>query len=150
MGAQAGLNLPSLQTPKTCFLVTRLIYELTFFQVRDDDQFGTVLGTFCGNTLPEPVTSSSNRMWVKYRTDYSVSGTGFHAAYSACKLRHCWSIGHVYIYGQCSEYKGIHAPFSFCIPFFFSILPVLDTFWNAKTPDFLALLSRRLISELIV
>ena len=94
---------------RTCYPDV-ISYKLFLFQVRDDDQFGTVLGTFCGNTIPATITSSSNRMWVKYRTDYSVSGTGFHAAYNASKfsvkffvlvlyihspqLRSCW-YGHL-------------------------------------------------------
>ncbi|XP_022107899.1 cubilin-like isoform X2 [Acanthaster planci] len=40
-----------------------------------------ILGTYCGTDLPPPIQSTSNGLRVKFRTDYSVSGSGFHAAY---------------------------------------------------------------------
>ncbi|XP_053408750.1 cubilin-like isoform X2 [Mercenaria mercenaria] len=52
-----------------------------YVEVRDGSSNGALLGKFCGTSNPDPVTSSSNVMWVKYRTDYSVSGRGFHAFY---------------------------------------------------------------------
>ncbi|XP_033110748.1 cubilin-like [Anneissia japonica] len=42
------------------------------------------LGTFCGSNHPLlPLSSSGNQMRVKFRTDFSVSGGGFQASYSA-------------------------------------------------------------------
>ncbi|XP_071787824.1 cubilin-like isoform X2 [Asterias amurensis] len=39
------------------------------------------LGTFCGTDFPAPVQSTGNSLRVKFRTDYSMAGRGFHAAY---------------------------------------------------------------------
>ncbi|XP_072020163.1 LOW QUALITY PROTEIN: cubilin-like [Amphiura filiformis] len=47
-----------------------------------------LLGTYCGITLPAPLTSSGSNMRIKMRTDYSVTGRGFHAAYvTSCNTR---------------------------------------------------------------
>ena len=59
----------------------------SILQVRDGSQVGNLLGRFCGSTIPDPVMSTDNVMWVRYRTDYSVSGTGFHAMYISGKYR---------------------------------------------------------------
>ena len=78
-------------------------------KVREGDGHGAVLGQYCGTTIPEPVTSGANRLWVKFRSDYSSAGRGFHASYFAsegrmprlapdvqCTKRHCqlWSVAH--------------------------------------------------------
>ncbi|WAR06690.1 CUBN-like protein, partial [Mya arenaria] len=56
-----------------------------YVEVREQNSNGRLVGLFCGSTIPDPVTSSSNALWVKYRTDYSVSGRGFHIFYvSVC------------------------------------------------------------------
>ncbi|XP_066292880.1 MAM and LDL-receptor class A domain-containing protein 1-like, partial [Branchiostoma lanceolatum] len=39
------------------------------------------LGRFCGTTIPGPFTSSSNALYVKFRSDDSISDTGFSASY---------------------------------------------------------------------
>lgn len=45
-----------------------------------DDQ---VLGKFCGGKIPQTVTSSSNLMWVEFRSDHTQSREGFVAEYYA-------------------------------------------------------------------
>jgi len=55
-------------------------------QVRDGNSNGNLLGKFCGTSTPDPVATTSNTMWIKYRTDFSVGGRGFHAFYNSCKL----------------------------------------------------------------
>lgn len=54
--------------------------------MRDGDSNGNLLGKFCGSDLPEPVVSVSNRLWIKYRTDFSVAGRGFHIFYGISKF----------------------------------------------------------------
>lgn len=41
-----------------------------------------LLGKFCGRTLPPKLRSSSNQMFIVFRTDASVSGLGWRATYS--------------------------------------------------------------------
>ena len=42
-----------------------------------------MLGKFCGGRIPETVTSSSNLMWVEFRSDHTQSRGGFAAVYYA-------------------------------------------------------------------
>ncbi|XP_048237900.1 cubilin-like isoform X1 [Haliotis rufescens] len=56
--------------------------------VRDGDSGGNQLARLCGNTIPSPVVSTNNTIWIKYRTDFSVAGRGFQAVYaSTCNNR---------------------------------------------------------------
>ncbi|XP_045916959.1 cubilin [Micropterus dolomieu] len=44
-----------------------------------------LIGRYCGNSLPAPIHSSSNFLWVRFRSDSSVSQAGFRAVYTvAC------------------------------------------------------------------
>lgn len=43
---------------------------------------GTVLGRFCGETVPPRVVSSHNYMYMQFQSDSSISGRGFKANYS--------------------------------------------------------------------
>jgi CUB domain len=38
-----------------------------------------MIGRFCGTTVPDPVTTSSNFLWVKFFTDATTERTGFEA-----------------------------------------------------------------------
>ncbi|XP_071156308.1 cubilin-like isoform X2 [Mytilus edulis] len=59
-----------------------------YVKVREDGPQGQQLAHYCGSQPPEPVTSNTNKIWIKYRTDNSVSGRGFHATYfSNCNVR---------------------------------------------------------------
>ncbi|GMR59052.1 hypothetical protein PMAYCL1PPCAC_29247, partial [Pristionchus mayeri] len=42
---------------------------------------GTLIGTFCGMLTPPPINSITNQMAVVFKTDRSVSGTGFFATF---------------------------------------------------------------------
>lgn len=54
-----------------------------YVEVKDkNDQ---VLGKFCGGKLPQPVTSSSNLMWVAFRSDHTQTRVGFSAVYHSDK-----------------------------------------------------------------
>ncbi|KAG7527098.1 cubilin [Solea senegalensis] len=44
-----------------------------------------LIGRYCGNTLPAPILSSSNSLWIRFKSDSSVSRAGFRAVYTvAC------------------------------------------------------------------
>lgn len=87
---------------KNCVAETNMIYMLPIitkqpyilfncFQVFDGPQeTDPLLGTYCGTELPAPVYSTGNQVRIKMRTDYSVSGAGFHLAYVTSKLIFIW------------------------------------------------------------
>ncbi|XP_074652971.1 cubilin-like [Tubulanus polymorphus] len=52
-------------------------------EVRDTNAHGILLKRACGSSPPQPITSKTNRMWVKFFTDGSNNGRGFHAVYHA-------------------------------------------------------------------
>ncbi|KAL3836256.1 hypothetical protein ACJMK2_021695 [Sinanodonta woodiana] len=59
-----------------------------YVEVRETNALGRLLGKFCGTSVPDPISSTTNQLWVKYRTDLSVAGRGFHAFYmSNCNNR---------------------------------------------------------------
>ena len=55
-----------------------------FVEVKDKDD--KVLGKFCGGKIPQTVTSTSNLMWVEFRSDHTQSRGGFSAVYYAGNL----------------------------------------------------------------
>ena len=59
-----------------------LCYSL--FQVRDGSTSSSpLLGTFCGVEIPPRLQSSQKSMYIKFKTDSSISNHGFEAAYSS-------------------------------------------------------------------
>ncbi|XP_064190205.1 cubilin [Anguilla rostrata] len=53
-----------------------------YVEVRDGmAETSALIGKYCGSTLPAPVTSSSNALWVRFKSDGSVSRAGFRAKY---------------------------------------------------------------------
>ncbi|XP_064643493.1 cubilin-like [Lineus longissimus] len=58
-----------------------------YLEIRDRDRNGQVLAKLCSSVIPQPVNSKTNRIWVKFKTDYSSHGRGFHAVYhSNCEV----------------------------------------------------------------
>ena len=47
----------------------------------DGDSSGKVHGTFCGSTLPQPITSDGNKLRITFSTDNTVQKTGFSAVF---------------------------------------------------------------------
>jgi len=45
------------------------------------DGSGKVHGTFCGATLPQPITSDGNKLRITFSTDNTVQKTGFSAVF---------------------------------------------------------------------
>uniref|UniRef100_A0A674N4D4 CUB domain-containing protein n=1 Tax=Takifugu rubripes TaxID=31033 RepID=A0A674N4D4_TAKRU len=53
------------------------------FQVRDGStETDPLIGKYCGSVLPAPVRSSSNFLWIRFKSDSSVSRAGFRAVHS--------------------------------------------------------------------
>jgi len=55
-----------------------------YVQVYDgpDDMSGPGLGPFCGGKLPQPITTTRNKMFMTFKSDSSVQRKGFLAAHS--------------------------------------------------------------------
>lgn len=47
-----------------------------------DDVNGTVVGTYCGSTVPASITSQGSAMTVQFTSDASVQKSGFRALYT--------------------------------------------------------------------
>lgn len=56
----------------------------SIFQVRDGSiSSSPLLGTYCGNGIPPPLQSTQRSMYIRFKTDSSVSNHGFEAAYGS-------------------------------------------------------------------
>ena len=53
------------------------------------DVSATVLGTFCGSTLPHDIFSNSNSLFVSFKSDAHVTGDGFSIKYTAIVRGKC-------------------------------------------------------------
>lgn len=63
-----------------------------YVEVRDGSSASApLIGKFCGNTAPAPVTTSSNAMYVRFSTDYSITHQGFKMTYSTARCGGSWS-----------------------------------------------------------
>lgn len=78
-GQRISLKFDKFQLEGNGYGVCRYDYV----EIKDKD--GEVLGKFCGGRIPETVTSSSNLMWVEFRSDHTQSRGGFAAVYYADK-----------------------------------------------------------------
>jgi len=45
--------------------------------------FSPLLGTFTGTTLPPPVTATSGQMFIRFTSDFTITGTGYEALWSS-------------------------------------------------------------------
>lgn len=58
-------------------------------QVRDGRvETDPLIGRYCGSSLPAPILSSSNFLWIRFRSDSSVSKAGFRAVYEVGEILH--------------------------------------------------------------
>nr|DBA25188.1 TPA: hypothetical protein GDO54_012746 [Pyxicephalus adspersus] len=65
----------SLQRSENC--------STDYLEIREDNATGTLIGRFCGDSLPNNVsTIVGHILWVKFVSDGSVSGPGFRASFS--------------------------------------------------------------------
>nr|XP_014268202.2 cubilin [Maylandia zebra] len=79
-GGQVALNFThmDLESHSGC--------AFDYVEVRDGrTETDPLIGKYCGNTPPAPVLSSSNVLWIRFKSDSSVSRAGFRAVYTvAC------------------------------------------------------------------
>uniref|UniRef100_A0A8C4QUT2 Metalloendopeptidase n=1 Tax=Eptatretus burgeri TaxID=7764 RepID=A0A8C4QUT2_EPTBU len=53
-----------------------------YLEIRDgDSEDSNLLGRFCGYEKPEPLKSSSNKLWIKFVSDGTINKAGFSAAF---------------------------------------------------------------------
>ncbi|XP_076436087.1 cubilin-like isoform X2 [Babylonia areolata] len=52
-----------------------------YLEIRDGGQTSPILGRHCGASPPAPVRSSGSRMWIRFKTDSSVTKRGFKATF---------------------------------------------------------------------
>lgn len=64
------------------FVITSFWFR---FKIRDGSATGALLAHYCGSQVPDIIDSLSNKLWIKFRSDMSVSGRGFHAFYTSSK-----------------------------------------------------------------
>lgn len=57
-----------------------------YLEIREGNSTGALVGRFCGVSLPSNYTSLIGHiLWVKFRSDSSLSGAGFRATFSHCE-----------------------------------------------------------------
>nr|XP_026695897.1 cubilin-like [Ciona intestinalis] len=77
---------------KILFIITNMDIEdheecsWDYLELRDgSDENSLLVGRFCGQTTPPPFTSTTNDLWMKFRSDEAQGGSGFRATYTvAC------------------------------------------------------------------
>lgn len=53
-----------------------------YLEIRDGAHgYSNLLGSFCGNKHPPPITSSDRYLWLRFASDENIQYTGFHAVY---------------------------------------------------------------------
>ncbi len=63
-------------------------YDFDFLRVYDGiDETGTLLGAFSGDTLPDPVTAPSGKMFLVFKSDGAVDDAGWAANYSCSTVQ---------------------------------------------------------------
>lgn len=56
----------------------------SIFQVRDGSiSSSPLLGTYCGNEIPPRLQSTQKSMYIRFKTDSSISNHGFEATYGS-------------------------------------------------------------------
>ncbi|XP_059183305.1 cubilin [Centropristis striata] len=80
VGEKVSLNFTDMnvESHSTC--------TFDYVEVRDGRmETDPLIGKYCGSSLPAPILSSSNSLWIRFRSDSSVSRAGFRAVYTvAC------------------------------------------------------------------
>ncbi|CAL1601098.1 unnamed protein product [Knipowitschia caucasica] len=87
---QWKITVPEGERVRLTFMSFDLVPEVCgdFVQVYDGDGTGSsILGKFCGGTLPKPVqTVMSNTMVVRFKSDSTLSSKGFTATFTKSRL----------------------------------------------------------------
>lgn len=56
-----------------------------YLEVRESTESGRLMGLFCGNDIPSPITGLQT-VWIKFSSDNEGVGNGFMASYNYGKL----------------------------------------------------------------
>jgi len=62
-----------------------------FLEVFDGINHRTNGRRYCGTTYPKSIQAKSNQMTIRFRSDFSTSGRGFHLKYETRKYTYRWS-----------------------------------------------------------
>ena len=69
-----GINVKSLLS-SSC--------QFDYIEIRDGGSANApLIGQYCGNVAPNPITTTGNAMYVRFSTDFSVVHSGFKMTYS--------------------------------------------------------------------
>uniref|UniRef100_A0A673MBN3 CUB domain-containing protein n=1 Tax=Sinocyclocheilus rhinocerous TaxID=307959 RepID=A0A673MBN3_9TELE len=75
-----------------------------YLEVREGHSTGTLVGRFCGDSLPSNYTSIMDHiLWIKFVSDSSVSGAGFRAVFSHCSQSN--GLLFSFLCGPCCKYQ---------------------------------------------
>ncbi|XP_066579431.1 cubilin [Amia ocellicauda] len=67
-----------------------------YVEVRDgSSETDPLIGKYCSSILPAPVTSTSNTLWIKFKSDASLTRGGFRAIYQVACGGHLSGTGHI-------------------------------------------------------
>lgn len=73
-----------IQTQANLTYLRRFYFSL---QVRDGpNEMSPLFNKFCGSTLPSPLTSTGNTMFIRFSSDHSQTGQGFRATWTTGKI----------------------------------------------------------------
>ncbi|XP_045485243.1 cubilin-like [Pieris rapae] len=84
---------------------------LELIEIDDDYINGTSLGKYCGKSLPPALTTTSNKLMIKFQSDNSVNGLGFSLSYTFLDEKsHCGGVyiktsGYIYSPGWPDTYE---------------------------------------------
>ncbi|XP_076455418.1 tolloid-like protein 2 [Babylonia areolata] len=54
-----------------------------YLEIRDGNQTSPVIGRYCNTSLPAPAVTSGSQMWIRFRSDWSVTRRGFRATFQS-------------------------------------------------------------------
>lgn len=75
-------NFVSSTKLELTFLTFSTELDVDYLYVYDGDSSSSpLIGTFSGTSLPAPITSSSNKLHVRFTSDSSLTSRGFRASY---------------------------------------------------------------------
>lgn len=65
-----------------------------FIEFRDgDSQNASIIGIYCGNKIPADLTSTTNKLYVRFKSDSTVQRAGFSASFIK-ELNECEKLNH--------------------------------------------------------
>ncbi|MEQ2258954.1 hypothetical protein XENORESO_004910 [Xenotaenia resolanae] len=86
---QWRITVPEGERARLTFTTFDLVPDVCgdFVQIYDGHKAGSSLvGRFCGGSVPKPVESSGNTMVVRFKSDNSLTSKGFQATYTKSSL----------------------------------------------------------------